>query len=56
MIKQLEYNSIINNNNAKYAVVFIHGWKGNKSSFLSIANILKLPNANWYFPQAPYIM
>ena len=54
MIKKLEYNSIINNEQAEHAIVFIHGWKGNKDSFLSIANVIQIPNANWYFPQAPY--
>ena len=37
-------------------VVFIHGWKGNKNSFLSLSSIIKIPNAKWIFPQAPYKM
>ena len=37
-------------------VVFIHGWKGNKHSFESIASIMKIPQTKWFFPQAPYKM
>ena len=36
------------------AIVFIHGWKGNKDSFTSLSSILKIKNTKWFFPQAPY--
>ena len=37
-------------------IIFIHGWKGNKSSFQSLSSIMKIPDAKWIFPQAPYKM
>ena len=37
-------------------VVFIHGWRGNKTSFKSIASIMKIKKVKWLFPQAPYKM
>ena len=37
-------------------VVFIHGWRGNKASFKSIASIMKIKKVKWLFPQAPYKM
>ena len=37
-------------------VIFIHGWKGNKSSFQTVSSLIKIPNTKWMFPQAPYEM
>lgn len=37
-------------------IVGIHGWKGNKDSFKLIADLFKIENAEWIFPQAPYKM
>jgi len=37
-------------------IIFIHGWKGNKNSFKSLSSIIKIPDAKWIFPQAPYKM
>ena len=37
-------------------VVFIHGWRGNKTSFKSISSIMKIEKVKWLFPQAPYKM
>ena len=37
-------------------IVGIHGWKGNSGSFKPIADLLKIENAEWYLPQAPYQM
>jgi len=37
-------------------VVFIHGWRGNKTSFKSITSIMKIKKVKWLFPQAPYKM
>ena len=37
-------------------IIGIHGWKGNRDSFKPIASLLKIENAKWYFPQAPYQM
>ena len=38
------------------AIVFIHGWRGNKNSFSSLPSMLKIDNAAWFFPEAPYIL
>jgi len=35
-------------------VVFIHGWRGNKNSFKTMPSLMKIENAKWLFPQAPY--
>lgn len=37
-------------------IVGIHGWKGNRDSFKMIAELFKIENAHWIFPQAPYKM
>ena len=37
-------------------ILGIHGWKGNKKSFKSIAELFKIENADWIFPQAPYLV
>ena len=36
------------------AFIMIHGWKGNKDSFKSIASFLKLNETTWFFPEAPF--
>ena len=50
----LEYLEINQNNEYDKAIVFIHGWKGSKDSFRALSSILKINNAKWFFPQAPY--
>ena len=40
----------------KKAIVFIHGWRGNKDSFKSLPSMLKVDNAKWFFPEAPYLI
>ena len=50
----LEYLEISNGKSFDKAIVFIHGWKGNKNSFESLSSILSIDNANWFFPQGPY--
>ena len=44
----------LGDDNYNKIVVFIHGWKGNKHSFESIASIMKIPQTKWFLPQAPY--
>ena len=49
----------INNNpdlSNKKAIVFIHGWRGNKDSFKSLPSMLKINNVEWFFPEAPYLI
>ena len=40
----------------KKAIVFIHGWRGNKDSFKSLPSMLKINNVEWFFPEAPYLI
>ena len=42
--------------NSNKAIIFIHGWKGNKSSFESLPSMLKIENVEWFFPEAPYVL
>ena len=53
-MKKLEYLEINHSDEYNKAIVFIHGWKGNKDSFASLSSILKIKNTKWFFPQAPY--
>jgi len=54
-MQKLDFISISEGDSEK-AVVFIHGWKGNKNSFTSLPSMLKLDSTTWYFPEAPYIL
>ena len=40
--------------NKKIAIIYIHGWKGNKNSFISIAKNMHIKSATWFFPEGPY--
>ena len=51
---KLEYLEINHDDKYDKAIVSIHGWKGNKDSFKSLASIIKVKNTKWFFPQAPY--
>ena len=51
---ELEYLEVSHDNKYDKAIVFIHGWKGNKNSFKSLASIINIKNTKWFFPQAPY--
>ena len=43
-MQALDYLKIDNNGPSKKAIVFIHGWKGNKNSFKTLPSILKINN------------
>lgn len=53
---QIDFNRYKNNNNSKKAIVAIHGWGGNKDSFLPFVRNLKIDNVEWFLPEAPYLM
>ena len=53
---KLDFIESGNLNDFNKIIIFIHGWKGNKKSFKSLPSIIKVPNAKWVFPQAPYKM
>ncbi len=38
------------------AIVAIHGWGGNKDSFLPFVKNLKVDNVEWFLPEAPYFV
>ena len=42
--------------NANKCLVFIHGWKGTKSSFKKIAQSFAIDRGVWILPQAPYLV
>ena len=54
MPEKLIYDKVETEGKQNKAVVVIHGWKGNKDSFKSIASLLKLDSTTWFFPEAPF--
>ena len=53
-MKSIIYDYINVGKKQDKAIVMIHGWQGNKDSFKSISNLLKIDNSAWFFPQAPH--
>lgn len=53
-LEKLIYDKVETEGEQNKAVVVIHGWKGNKDSFKSIASFLKLSETTWFFPEAPF--
>ena len=53
-MKSITYDYINVGQKQDKAIIMIHGWQGNKDSFKSIANLLKIDNSAWFFPQAPH--
>ena len=51
---KLDYITQKNSQNPNKAIVFIHGWSGNKMSFLPLVKNLKIKNVEWFLPEAPY--
>ena len=52
---RLCYKTYKNNESPKKALVFIHGWGGNKNSFSPFVSRLKFnTHIEWFFPEAPY--
>jgi len=54
-METIDFNSTVKAH-SKRAIIFIHGWKGNKDSFISLPNMLNLDDTAWYFPEAPYVL
>ena len=38
------------------AIIFIHGWGGNKNSFSPFIKNISLNNVEWFLPEAPYLI
>ncbi len=56
MTQKIQYNTQSIGENPTKAIVCIHGWKGNRTSFQFLSGLLKLDNVQWYFPEAPYLL
>ena len=41
---------------ARKAFIAIHGWGGNKESFLPFVENIKIDNVEWFLPEAPYLI
>ncbi len=54
MNPKLDFRILNNGSFQNKAFVMLHGWKGNKNSFVSISKMLDIPNCRWYFPEAPF--
>ena len=54
--KELKFEIIGDETKSKACLIFFHGWKGNSGSFKPFAESLKVKNAVWYLPQAPYLV
>ena len=54
-MERLKFYKISKKPSQKKALIFFHGWKGNKKSFTNLPSILNLDNVDWYFPEGPYI-
>jgi len=55
MKKSVDFISLKKGNPTK-AIIAIHGWQGNKTSFKFLSDIMKIDNVEWFFPEAPYIL
>jgi phospholipase/carboxylesterase len=42
--------------NPNKAIIAIHGWQGNRTSFNFLSDIMKINDVEWFFPEAPYIL
>tara|TARA_B110000014_G_C20105492_1_gene581203 strand:- start:289 stop:906 length:618 start_codon:yes stop_codon:yes gene_type:complete len=52
-IKKLDFISIKGQKTEK-VIIGLHGWQGNKQSFLPMAKSKLFEKFNWYLPEAPY--
>ena len=55
-MKKIKFEKYCTSKTSKCAIIAIHGWKGNRYSLKQIAISLNLKNAEWFFPEAPYIV
>ena len=54
-IKKLDFISIKGQKTEK-VIIGLHGWQGNKQSFLPMAKSKLFEKFNWYLPEAPYFV
>jgi len=55
-MKKIEFETYVTGDSPKGAIVGIHGWKGNRFSFKQVAISLRIPDTEWFFPEAPYLV
>ena len=53
-MQKIKYDTLDFGDIQEKAIIFIHGWRGNKDSFKSLATLIKVTNCRWFFPEAPY--
>ena len=53
---QIDFNRYKKDKKTDKAIIAIHGWGGNKDSFLPFAKNIKTPNVEWFLPEAPYLI
>ena len=53
---KLDFITQKNNSITDKAVIFIHGWGGNKNSFIPFIKNVKISNVEWFLPEAPYLV
>ena len=55
-MKKIEFETYVIGESPKRAIVSIHGWKGNRFTFKQVAISLHIPDTEWFFPEAPYLV
>ena len=53
---QIDFNRYKKDKKTNKAIVALHGWGGNKDSFLPFSKNIKIHNAEWFLPEAPYLI
>ena len=53
---KLDFITQKNSSIANKAIVFIHGWSGNRNSFLPFIKNIKINDVEWFLPEAPYLV
>ena len=54
MVTELQYDFHKTGNALDKAIVFIHGWQGNRNSMRPLITSMNIQNAGWYLLEAPY--
>ena len=53
---KIDFNRYKKSRNPKKAIIAIHGWGGNKDSFLPFVKNLNIDNVEWFLLEAPYLI
>ena len=52
--KKLDYRVVGNIKSSRICLVFIHGWGGDKNSFVKVVDSFNVESSVWFMPQGPY--